>query len=89
MLLASMLFGKPIFRQIALDCSVRLIQIPQNGTTGSPFLIPAYEVNELAFGVPEPFTVPEPGSLGLLAAALAIAAYPTRRRRRSNSTSGG
>ena len=56
---------------------------PPNGITGSPFLIPAYEVNELVFGAPEP------GSLGLFAAALAIAAYPTRRRRRSNSTSGG
>jgi hypothetical protein len=56
---------------------------PPNGSTGSPFLIPAYEVNALVFGVPEP------GSLGLLAAALAIAAYPPRRRRGSNSTSGG
>jgi hypothetical protein len=46
------------------------------------------EVNELAFRVPEPFGIPEPGSLGLLAAALAIAAYPARRHR-SNSTSGG
>jgi hypothetical protein len=27
---------------------------PPNGTTGSPFLIPAYEVNELVYGVPAP-----------------------------------
>src|SRR5262249_370576 len=53
---------------------------PPNGTTGSPFLIPAYEVNELAFGVPEP------GSLWLLAVGLAIAAFSGRGRGRSNST---
>jgi hypothetical protein len=67
------------FSQISLFSLVD----PPNGITGSPFLIPAYEVNELAFGAPEP------GSLGLLAAALAIAALPARGRRRFNSTSGG
>ncbi|HEY1259841.1 MAG TPA: hypothetical protein VGF34_11375 [Stellaceae bacterium] len=63
---------------------------PPSGTTGSPFLIPAYEVNELAFGpAGPPPVVPEPGSLALLAAALAIAAFPARGRGKSNSTLGG
>src|SRR5215469_1328791 len=58
---------------------------PPDGTTGSPFLIPGYEINELVFAS----AVPEPSSLGLLTAAVAIAAYTTRRRGRSNTTSGG
>src|SRR5262249_20540061 len=64
------------FSQISLFSLVD----PPNGTTGSPFLIPAYEVNEVAFGVPEP------GSLWLLAVGLAIAAFSGRGRGRSNST---
>lgn len=71
------------FSQISL---FSLVDSP-DGTTGSPFLIPAYEVNELAFGpAGSAPVVPEPGSLGLLAAALAIAAFPARGRRMSNST---
>src|SRR5437879_5262245 len=45
---------------------------PPNGVTGSPFLIPGYEINDLVFGSTP--GVPEPGSLGLLAVGLAIAA---------------
>jgi hypothetical protein len=73
------------FSQISLFSLVD----PPDGTTGSPFLIPAYEVNELAFGpAGPPPVVPEPGSLALLAAALAAAAFAAAGHRRSNSTSG-
>lgn len=74
------------FSQISLSSLVD----PPDGATGSPFLIPAYEVNELAFGpAGPPPVVPEPGSLGLLSAALAIAALAARGCRKSTCTLGG
>jgi hypothetical protein len=57
---------------------------PPNGITGSPFLIPGYEVNELVFGATAVVAEPEPGSLGLLAVALAMAAFLARGRCRTN-----
>jgi hypothetical protein len=53
---------------------------PPNGITGSTFLIPGYEVNDLVFGSSP--SVPEPGSLGLLAVALAITALAARGQQR-------
>jgi hypothetical protein len=47
---------------------------PPNGITGSPFLIPGYEINDLVFGVPEP------GPLALLGGGLLIAGAFARRR---------
>jgi hypothetical protein len=62
------------FSQVSLSSLVN----PPNGITGSPFLIPGYEVNNLIFGSTP---VPEPSSLGLLAAGLITLASLRRRRR--------
>jgi hypothetical protein len=58
---------------------------PPNGSTGSPFLIPGYEVNNLMFGSSLP--VPEPGSAVLLASALVLAILMRGTRRRSRPAS--
>jgi hypothetical protein len=52
-----------------------------NGSTGSPFLIPGYEINNLMFGTAT--QVPEPGSGLLLVSALAIAGLLYRSRQGS------
>jgi hypothetical protein len=63
------------FSQTSLSSLVN----PPNGVTGSPFLIPGYEVNDLVFGPASTApAVPEPGSLSLLAIALAITAFSIR-----------
>jgi hypothetical protein len=61
--------------QVFSQTSLFSLVDPPNGITGSPFLIPGYEVNDLVFGSAAGPTVPEPGSLGLLAIGLAIAAF--------------
>jgi hypothetical protein len=67
------------FSQVSLFSLVN----PPNGTTGSPFLIPAYEVNNLVFGSAALVATPAPSSLGLLATGLIILASLRRRRGRS------
>jgi hypothetical protein len=71
------------FSQVSLSSLVN----PPNGSTGSPFLIPAYEVNDLVFGASSSTTttVPEPRSLSLLAAGLVMLALRARGRTKTRS----
>jgi hypothetical protein len=77
--------GSPaqVFSQTSLSSLVD----PPNGVTGSPFLIPGYEINDLVFGSAAGPSVPEPGSLGLLAVGLTMAAFAMNRSRRPKEPS--
>jgi hypothetical protein len=68
--------------QVFSQTSLFSLVDPPNGVTGSPFLIPGYEINDLVFGSAAGPSVPEPGSLGLLSVGLAIAALAMNRSRR-------
>ena len=78
--------GMTFFLGIIEDPGLLFTGISLSSANDPSFLTPAYQIPELIFGPPA--VVPEPASLPLilLIAALAIADYPTRRRRRSNSS---